>query len=276
MAKIVFKNILRSFLYGLLAVLVTGIVLLLLLLILKIIELVVGIPAGIFGAHVVVENVSMFIKQVIFVLTLVAGIFVALFFGSVSTDKNAIRDNNGYKKKTYPSANVIKTVPCVPLIFAVLLLPVFVLCIVAFYWHSLEAWIAGLFPNLSVDQLNGILFYGSGMFGAFTGTLFFYYRSMVSSYKYFSRCEKCRLAFCVKSDISSSEENAGVQYKTKTKREQVGTIKYGSAQTNVYADVDKQYRRNVIRRHSSHYCKCKICGEERHGSSTSYGHGSWE
>lgn len=269
MAKIVFKNILRSFGIGVLAVVVAGIVLLLLFLLMGLIIL--------FLYWIKVEEkVITIITYVTYALTLVAGIFVASCFRGVFADFNAVNDNNGYKKKTYPPIKVIKIAPCVPLIFSLLLLPVFVLCIVAFYWHSLEAWIAGLIPNLSVDQFHGILFYGSGMFGAFTGTLFFYYRSMVSSYKYFSCCEKCRLAFCVKSDISSSEENAGVQYKTKTKREQVGTIKYGSAQTNVYADVDKQYRRNVIRRHSSHYCKCKICGEERHGSSTSYGHGSWE
>ena len=276
MAKIVFKNILRSFLYGLLAVVVTGIILLLLLLLLLIIRLVLSIPAGIFGADELVENVSMFIKQVIFVLTLVAGIFVALFFGAIFEKKNAISDNNGYKKKTYPPIKVIKIAPCVPLIFSVLLLPVFVLCIVAFFVPSLEAWIAGLFPNLSVGLFHEILLLGSGMLGTFMGTLFFYYRSIVSSYKYYSCCKKCRLAFCVKADISSSEENVGVQYKTKTEREQVGTIKYGSAESNVYVNVDRQYRRNVIRRHSSHYCKCKICGEERHGSSTSYGHGSWE
>lgn len=275
MAKIVFKNILRSFLYGLLAVVVTGIILLLLLLLLLIIRLVLSIPAGIFGADELVENVSMFIKQVIFVLTLVAGIFVALFFGAIFAEKNAISDNNGYKKKTYPPIKVIKIAPCVPLIFSLLLLPVFVLCIVAFYWHSFETWIAGLFPNLSVDQLNGILFYGSGLLGAFMGTLFFYYFNMVSSYKILS-CHRCRLAFCIRAAYSSTTEDAGVQYKTKTKREQVGTIKYGSAQTNVYADVDKQYRRKVIRRHSSWYHECKVCGEEHSGNGTSYEHGLWE
>lgn len=276
MAKIVFKNILRSFGIGVLAVVVTGIILLLLLLLLLIIRLVLSIPAGIFGADELVENVSMFIKQVIFVLTLVAGIFVALFFGAIFAEKNAISDNNGYKKKTYPPIKAIKIAPCVPLIFSLLLLPVFVLCIVAFYWHSFETWIAGLFPNLSVDQLNGILFYGSGLLGAFMGTLFFYYRSMVSSYKYFSCCDKCRLAFCVEAYRHSSEENVGVQYKTKTEREQVGTIKYGSAESNVYVNVDRQYRRNVIRKHSRYYCKCKVCGEEWSGSSISYDHGSWE
>ena len=269
MAKIVFKNIIRSFLYGLLAVVVTGIVSMVLLFLMTLLfELLAGFKVG--------DNVLTIIMDVVFVILVIFGIFAAFFFGTVFTNKNAISDNNGYKKKTYPSVNVIKTVPSVPLIFSVLLLPVFVLCIVAFFVPSLEAWLAGLFPNLSVGLFHEILLLGSGMLGTFMGTLFFYYRSIVSSYKYYSCCKKCRLAFCVKADISSSEENVGVQYTTKTEREQVGTIKYGSAESNVYVNVDRQYRRNVIRRHSSHYCKCKICGEERHGSSTSYGHGSWE
>lgn len=269
MAKIVFKNILRSFGIGVLAVVVAGIVLLLLFLLMGLIIL--------FLYWIKVEEkVITIITYVTYALTLVAGIFVASCFRGVFADFNAVNDNNGYKKKTYPPIKAIKIAPCVPLIFSLLLLPVFVLCIVAFYWHSFETWIAGLFPNLSVDQLNGILFYGSGLLGAFMGTLFFYYRSMVSSYKYFSCCDKCRLAFCVEAYRHSSEENVGVQYKTKTEREQVGTIKYGSAESNVYVNVDRQYRRNVIRKHSRYYCKCKVCGEEWSGSSISYDHGSWE
>ena len=238
MAKIVFKNILRSFGIGVLAVVVAGIFLLLLFLIMGLIIL--------FLYWIKVEEkVITIITYVTYALTLVAGIFVASCFRGVFADFNAVNDNNGYKKKTYPPIKAIKIAPCVPLIFSLLLLPVFVLCIVAFYWHSFETWIAGLFPNLSVDQLNGILFYGSGLLGAFMGTLFFYYFNMVSSYKILS-CHRCRLAFCIRAAYSSTTEDAGVQYKTKTKREQVGTIKYGSAQTNVYADVDQQDRKSVV------------------------------
>ncbi len=269
MAKIVFKNIIRSFLYGLLAVVVTGIVSMVLLFLMTLLfELLAGFKVG--------DNVSTIIMDVVFVILVIFGFLAALFFGTVFTEHNAVSDSNGYKKKTYPPIKAIKSAPCVPLIFSVLLLPVFVLCIVAFFVPSLEVWIAGLFPNLSVGLFHEILLLGSGMLGTFIGTPFFFYFNIVSSYKLLSCCPKCRLAFCVEANVSSSEENVGVQYKTKTEREQVGTIKYGSAESNVYVNVDRQYRRNVIRRHSSHYCKCKVCGDERSGSSTSYGHGSWE
>ena len=211
--------------------------------------------------------------DVVFVILVIFGIFAAFFFGTVFTNKNAISDNNGYKKKTYPSVNVIKTVPSVPLIFSVLLLPVFVLCIVAFFVPSLEAWLAGLFPNLSVGLFHEILFLGSGMIGSFIVTLFRYYIIMLIKYRAEVVCSACKHAFCVRQYDEKVDYSDVTDIQTTKEHKKVATLESkGYTPVDVYQDVITKKERKGVKAERKLFCQCAVCGakSERYRTAISY------
>ncbi len=269
MAKIVIKNILRSFGIGLLAVLVTGIVILLLLLLMGLIIL--------FLYWIKVEEkVITIATNVFYVLMLITGIIVAIIATNIFSDyagRAVQNDEDGYKGKHFPTTVGLNSVPCIPLIFSLLLLPVFVLCIVAYFMPTLEIGIAKLFPNLSVSLFHEILFLGSGMIGSFIVTLFRYYIIMLIKYRAEVVCSACKHAFCVRQYDEKVDYSDVTDIQTTKEHKKVATLESkGYTPVDVYQDVITKKERKGVKAERKLFCQCAVCGakSERYRTAISY------
>ncbi len=256
MVKIILKNVLRSFMCGVIAAVVTGVGSLLLLFLMS---LIVGGMAG-FGAG---GSVLTIVGNVFYVLMLIVGVVAAFITTGVFSNmahKAAQNDDDGYKGKLYPTTAGLNAVPCVPLIFSLLLLPVLILCIVSVFVPSVMAKFAAVCSGISADLFTQIVLVGSGMFAAFIGTLFGYYIVMVKKYRAEVLCSACKRAFSARQYDESVGYSNFTESETVKERKKVATLESNGNEVNVYQDVLTTKHRHGETKSWTLFCKCALCG----------------